>query len=261
MILLHIGAGAFRPDTDSHQSSLWHALTPRTRVLCVMLMVFGVALTPNGRWWTWAIYGTGLLGLVLLSRVTVQRLLKRIVVEFLFLLLVLVGTLFHQTGEVVWQWGLLQITTDGLQVLGSVLLKAFLSLLALNLLVLTTSIPALLHALAALRMPPLLIAIFSSMYRYIGLLIDEFNAMRRAALSRNLTGGDRWQRLVIGNMIGALFIRTYDRGDRIHHAMLSRGYMGLPPLADIPTSRRRDYIALTLTTVILLIGQGIYLGR
>lgn len=61
-MLLHIGA--FNLDVDSKNDTPWHSLAPRTRVLCTVLLVFAIALTPDGRWWTWAIYGTGVLGVM-----------------------------------------------------------------------------------------------------------------------------------------------------------------------------------------------------
>ncbi|WP_239651781.1 CbiQ family ECF transporter T component [Neosynechococcus sphagnicola] len=104
------------------------------------------------------------------------------------------------------------MTTTGLVVLGSVTLKALLSLLILNILMLTTSVPALLQALVVLKMPLLLQAILAAMYRYISVLTAEVKAMKQAAIARNLLATRRLQRRVLGNMIGALFIRTYERG-------------------------------------------------
>jgi cobalt/nickel transport system permease protein len=257
MTLLHIGA--FHLDIDSHKNTTWHALAPRTRVLCVLLMVFAIALTPNGRWWTWAIYSLAIVSLLLLSRITLSVLLKRIAVEFAFVGVVLLGTLFRDGGEVIWAWEFLRITTTGLTVLGSVMLKALLSLMMLNLLTLTTSVPALLHGLSELRTPPILVATIASMYRYLGVLMGEFNTMRRAAACRNLTSNRRWQRLVIGNTIGSLFIRTYDRGERIYHAMLSRGYRGTFPVEKVPPGGRRDIVALSLILIVVLLGQSVYL--
>ena len=256
-MLLHIGA--FYLDIDSQQASLWHHLAPKTRVLCTGLLLFAIALTPNGRWYTWAIYAIGVSAIVLISRATLTVLLKRVVVESVFISVVLLGTLLRGGGNVLWQWGWLQVTTEGLWVLGSVTIKALLSLLLANVLVLTTSVPDLLHALTALRMPSLLVAILASMYRYIAILIGEFQSMQRAALSRNLMGSRRWQRLVIGNMFGSLFIRTIERGERVHQAMLSRGYNGLPPVTTAASGDRRDAIALTLTAVLTVLGQGVYL--
>ncbi|MBR8840303.1 MAG: cobalt ECF transporter T component CbiQ [Stigonema ocellatum SAG 48.90 = DSM 106950] len=259
-MLLHIGA--FLLDVDSKQATPWHKLAPRTRILCTLLFVFAVVLTSDGHWWTWAIYGLALVSLLLLTRVTLPILLKRCAVEFTFIGVVLLGTLFRGGGEVLWSWGPLQITTVGLTVLGSVTLKSLLSLLILNFLTLTTSVTALLYALVELRTPPLLVAIIASMYRYIGVLIGEFNSMRRAAESRNLMTNNRSIRLVVGNMVGSLFIRTYERGNRVNQAMLSRGYQGLPPtMENVPSGGRRDVVALTLTVILALLGQAVYLGK
>jgi cobalt/nickel transport system permease protein len=256
MLLLHIGA--FHLDVDSQQVTPWHRLTPRARVVCALLFVFATALTPNGRWWTWAVYAAGLCLLIAISRVTLSVLLRRVAIELAFVSLVLLGTLFRSDGDILWQWGWLRITTTGLVVLGSVTLKVLLSLMMLNLLVLTTSISALLHAIAALKMPPLLVAILASMYRYLGVLINEVTTMRRAAAARNLINQRQWYRLVIGNMIGALFIRTYERGDRVHQAMLSRGYTGLPPVLIAPGRGQLDGWAITATGALMLLGQAIY---
>lgn len=259
-MLLHVGA--FVLDVDSKHTTVWHKLAPRTRILCTVLFVFAIVLTPDGHWWTWAIYGSALLNLILVSRVTLSLLLKRLAVEFTFISVVLLGTLFRGGGKVLWSWGPLQITTVGLTVLGSVTLKAFLSLLILNLLTLTTSVTALIHALLELRTPPILVAILASMYRYISVLIGEFNAMRRAAESRNLMNNKRSIRLVVGNMIGALFIRTYDRGNLVYQAMLSRGYQGVPPMIEkVSSGGQRDIIALSLTVILALLGQAIYWGK
>ncbi|MCU0568489.1 MAG: cobalt ECF transporter T component CbiQ [Oculatellaceae cyanobacterium Prado106] len=251
-ILLHVGA--FSLDQDSQHVTPWHRLVPRTRLVCALLFVFATALTPHGYWITWALYGLGLTLLLLISRVTLSVLLRRVAVELVFLSVVLLGTLFRGGGQVLWQWGSLQITTVGLTILGSVSIKALLCLLMMNFLVLTTSIPALLHALAELRLPQLLVAILASMYRYIAVLVGEFETMQRAATARNLMGKKRWQRLVVGNMIGALFIRTYDRSDRIHQAMLSRGYSGLPPLAEVPRAGVGDGWAIAAMLSLLLGG-------
>jgi cobalt/nickel transport system permease protein len=222
-------------------------------------MVFAISLTPNGRWWSWAIYGLGVLGVILISRVTKKALLKRIAVEFTFIGVVLLGTLFREGGEVLWSWGVLRISTEGLTVLGSVTIKALLSLTILNVLTLTTSVPDLLNALTALRVPPLLIATLASMYRYISVLIREFQAMQKAATSRNLSNRNIWQRFVIGNMMGTLFIRTYERGERIYQAMLARGYQGVPVVEKVSSGGRRDLLVLTLTSLWTILGQLIYL--
>ena len=257
MLLLHLGA--FRLDQDSKKTTKWHSSAPRTRVLCILLSVFAIALTPNGHWLTWAFYGVGAIALIFVSRVNIKVLSQRMAVEFAFVGVAILGTLFKDGGQGIWSWGILKITTEGLTVLGSVALKTLLSLLMLNVLTLTTSVPALLNALSALGIPPLLVATLASMYSYIGVLVREFKAMKQAAVSRNLKNNHSWQRWVFSNMIGVLFIRTYERGDKIYQAMLARGYSGVPMMEKAPTGGKMDIFALSLTTFWLVLGQLIYI--
>jgi cobalt/nickel transport system permease protein len=256
-MLLHIGT--FQLDRERQRRTRWHQLAPKTRILCAGLLVFAISLTPNGRWLTWAIYGLGVGAIVRLSRVSLSVLLRRVAVEFTFISVILLGTLFREGGAIVWHWGWLQVGTEGLVTLGSVTLKALLSLTTLNILTLTTAVPDLLHGLRALRVPPLLVAILASMSRYVGVLADEFNAMRRAALARNLMATRRWQRFVVGNMVGSLFIRTVERGERVHCAMLSRGYSGLLPAIETSPGTGRDVGALAAVGCLILLGQAVSL--
>jgi cobalt/nickel transport system permease protein len=269
-VLLHIGTLDFVWESDDRQPrTIWHGLAPQTRLLCAFLFVFATALTHNGQWLTWLLYGAVLLLVLCLSQVNLGVLARRMVVESGFISLILLGTLFRDGGDVLWSWGWLQITTNGLTILGSVAFKALLSLLILNVLTLSTSLPLLLHALSSLRTPPLLVAILAATCRYIGVLADEFQSMRRAAASRNFRGdrwwqrsqSSAWQRRAIGNMIGVMFIRTFDRGERIHQAMLSRGYQGSPPILESPQWQSKDVWAIAIAIVIAIAGQAIYLPR
>lgn len=237
----------------------WQSLAPQTRILTVLLLLLAIVSTPNGEWMIWAIYGLGVLSLLLVVRVSGRELLQRLAVESAFVGVVLLGTLFREGGTTLWQWGWFRITTVGLVVLGSVSCKALLSLLLLNLLILSTPVPVLLQALVALRTPPLLVAILASMYRYLHVLSEEFRVMARAAAARNLTRHPNWYRLVVGNMIGSLFIRTYERGERIYQAMLARGYRGQLSRSELPPPGRRDRLALTLVATFALLPQGILL--
>ncbi len=230
-------------------------ITPTIQVLCALIMVLAIGITPNGHWITGFVYGMGIAIVIGLSSVNLTMLCQRIAVESVFVSVAVIGLLFRDGEGLLWQWGGLKITMTGLVVLGSVMGKLWLSLLVMNLLTMTMPIPVLLQSLSILNVPPLLIAILASMHRYLDLLIDEFMTMRRAAIARNLMSGKRWQRLVIGNMIGSLFIRTYDRGDRIHQAMLSRGYQGIVVSHTPIKLRRRDRLALLITLLFAIFGQ------
>jgi cobalt/nickel transport system permease protein len=245
-------------DLDRNRCTPWHALVPQTRLLCALGFVFASALTPTGAWLTWGIYGLGLGVLILISQVTLGELVKRVVLEASFVGVVLLGTLFHSGETLLWQWGFLTITREGLIILGSVSLKALLSLVMLNILTLTTSVSDLLQGLTWLKTPPLLVAIMASMYRYLAVLITEFSTMRRAALSRNLMARPQGQRQIIGNMMGSLFIRSYERGDRVYQAMLARGYQGTLPTDKAFQMTHPDTIALSFLVALIILGQCAY---
>ncbi|HEY9826788.1 MAG TPA: cobalt ECF transporter T component CbiQ [Stenomitos sp.] len=252
-MLLHINSLSL--NVDQQPLGAHQRLLPATRILCALLLLVAIVATPNGEWLTWGLYGLVIVVTLLTCRVDLIIVSRRMAVESAFVGVIVLGTLFRPGADVVWEWGWLRVTETGLLILGSVVMKALLSLLLMNVLTLTTPVSALLHGLAVLRIPPLLVAIVAAMYRYLSVLTEEFDAMRRAALSRNLNMTKHWQRLVVGNMIGSLFIRTYERGERVHQAMLSRGYDGVPTAQEPLVLKRWDWFFLLLTGIFALLGQ------
>ena len=93
----------------------------------------------------------------------------------------------------------------------------------------TTEPRALLTGLERLRMPPLLVQIMGFMVRYLDVVADEVRRMRIALASRGFTARNPRHWPVVARSAGALFIRSYERGERVHLAMLSRGYDGRMP--------------------------------
>ena len=254
----HSHSHSFHSHNEHHSNDHSHSnntIAPTIRIVCTLIMVMAIVATPDAHWLTWLIYGCGVIVLLGMSQVDLFKLYQRLAVESIFVSVSVLGILFRDGDGIVWQWGLLKITMTGLLVFGSVLCKLGLTLVLMNLLTLTMPVPVLLQGLSILRVPRLLIAILGSMYRYLDLLVEEFTVMQRAAIARNLLAGKRWQRLVIGNMIGSLFIRTYDRGSRIHQSMLSRGYRGALPLQKSPKLNWRDQLALGFTILFAIAGQ------
>jgi len=87
-----------------------------------------------------------------------------------------------------------------------------------------------------LGVPKIFVLIISFMYRYVFVLVDQVMRMKQARDSRNFGGKYLYQFNTLGNMIGTLFIRSYERGERIYAAMLARGYNG-----EIVESHRLHY--------------------
>jgi cobalt/nickel transport system permease protein len=107
--------------------------------------------------------------------------------------------------------------------------KFILGVLALTALVCTTPFALLLEALRRLGAPQMLVVQLGFLYRYIFVLIDEAMRTRRARDFRGAAVSPVGRRLAaVGGVIGSLFVRTLDRSDRIHTAMVARGYEGEP---------------------------------
>jgi cobalt/nickel transport system permease protein len=140
----------------------------------------------------------------------------------------------------------LTITDQGLRDVTTILLKSWLSVQVALLLAFTTPFPTLVDALRALRLPAIMVSIISFMYRYLAVLGGEATQMDRAKQARSAVvpgrkggGSLRWRAGVTGSMVGSLFLRSYERSERIHAAMLARGFQGQLLHADVerPTHR------------------------
>jgi cobalt/nickel transport system permease protein len=170
-----------------------------------------------------------------LSRVQPMLILKRSLVAIPFALAALTlaftidGTPLASLRLGNWS---LSLTAEGTVAFVSILIKAWLSVLAATLLVTTTTFPSLVAAARWLRVPKVIVSVISFMYRYIFVIADEALRLFRAREARSASPGGKpagsihWQARVLGGMIGSLFIRSYERSERIYAAMLSRGFDG-----------------------------------
>jgi cobalt/nickel transport system permease protein len=217
-------------DEYSHLNSFIHRLDPRTKLVASLAFILAVVLTPASNWRVFTIYFCMIAVMLALSKLPPLYVLKRSLVIFPFVLLIAVFIPFFKEGQVagsynVWLWQI-SITYSGLFILANVVVKSWLCILALILLSSTTRLDDLLKGLRHLGIPQVMILIVSFMYRYIFVLVDEVMRLQQARDSRNF-GGSRLHHLrTIGNMVGTLFIRSYERGERIYAAMLARGFDG-----------------------------------
>jgi cobalt/nickel transport system permease protein len=127
----------------------------------------------------------------------------------------------------------------------SAALKGFCCLTLIVTLSLATPIPQLLWALRRLGAPSVVNMISGLMLRYIDMLQEEFSRMQRARLSRcGRPVGGLWLFQSHGAMIGTLLLRSWERADRIHAAMISRGFSGLMPDTRLHRWRTADSVLL-----------------
>jgi cobalt/nickel transport system permease protein len=127
----------------------------------------------------------------------------------------------------VWGDWAINITAEGLIRAGHVLAKFVLASWAMLLLLATTRFQDVLIGLARLRVPRVFVIQLAFLYRYLWVMMDEGMRLRQARAARD-GGAGPWRVRFQGSvgMVGVLFLRTYDRAERIYWAMAARGFDG-----------------------------------
>ncbi len=112
-----------------------------------------------------------------------------------------------------------------------------------------------LKALEGLKIPKIIVMIFSFMHRYFFILQDELMMMRRAKESRSVNGR-RWQHIkALANMLGVLFIKSYERGEAVYLAMCSRGFDGSIRTIEHHRLTNRDVYFVLIIAILLIFGK------
>ncbi|MEV5351966.1 cobalt ECF transporter T component CbiQ [Streptomyces sp. NPDC052693] len=222
-----------------HGHSPVHGLPPHTKLAAVFAFVVVVVSTPREAMWAFGLYAVLLGGVAYLARVPAAFLLRRLLIEVPFVAFAVLMP-FVAEGERVEVLGL-SLSVNGLWGAWNVLAKGTLGVAASVLLAATTELRELLLGLQRLRLPPLLVQIASFMIRYGDVVTDEMRRMRIARESRGFEARGLRHWGVLATSAGALFIRSYERGERVHLAMLSRGYAGSMPVIDEVTATRAQW--------------------
>ncbi|NYF57286.1 cobalt ECF transporter T component CbiQ [Micromonospora purpureochromogenes] len=204
-----------------------HRLAPEVKIAAMVLFTLAVVATPREAFWAFGGYALLVTGVAVLARVGLRWLLLRATIELPFVLFAF-ALPFLGAGERVPLVGL-SLSVDGLYGGWNILAKGTLGVLASLLLAGTTTTRDLILGLDRLRCPQVLTQIATFMLRYLDVLVGEARRMRVARVSRGDDPRFLWQLRGFAAGVGALFLRAFERGERVYLAMLSRGYSGRMP--------------------------------
>jgi cobalt/nickel transport system permease protein len=237
-------------DRYSHLGSIIHNLDARTKVLAFLTLIIVTVLTPPQCWPIFLFHLT-LIGVTLrLSRIPVRYVLTRSLMILPFIVMVALFVPFLPahlpSGGYNLGLGSLSFGRSHWLVLWNLLIKGFIGVLTVILLSSTTPFPRLLEALKKFKVPSLLTLLLGFIYRYLFVLLDEILTVKRAVDSRGYRGKSLFQVKTLGRMLGQLFLRTYERGERVYLGMVARGFQGLPRTLNPSKMRRTDYVFLSI---------------
>lgn len=237
-----------------HGSGLLYRADPRIKILIAVLFAFAVTMVPEGNWPAYAGFGALAALAIVLSKLPPILVLRRALVALPFVAAA-IPLIFTRAGETVFTVPLVGWTAsaEGLTAVASIMLKSWLAVLLAVVLTSCTQPIDLIRGLERLRVPRVLAATIFFMYRYLYVIGGEGQRMMRARDSRSAAAPDgtssggsvAWRARVLGNMVGSLFLRSFERSERIHAAMQARGYDGTIRFADERTLIRADWLLLT----------------
>jgi cobalt/nickel transport system permease protein len=235
-----------------HGHSRVHALPAHAKLVAQVAFVFAVVATPREAFWAFAAYAVILVVLIRLAEIPVVFVVKRLVFEAPFVLFAVLLP-FIGRGERVDVLGL-SLAREGLWGAWNILAKATLGLGASIVVAATTTMPQFLRGFERLHLPRALTSTLSFMIRYFDVIADDMRRMNVARRSRGYDPRWLWQARAVATSAGALFIRSYERGERVHLAMLSRGFTGsMPELDDVSVSRAGWAAALAVPLLAVVI--------
>lgn len=209
----------------AHGRSLVHAVDPRFRLVAafVCAVCLAVVRTPEAAW-----FGFGMAALLLaLSRPPVRPVLRRLVVVNVFIAFLWLTVPLTSGGEAIAEWGPLEVSRAGVLLTLLVTVKSNAIVMTFLALVATMDSPTIGYALERLRFPSKLVFLFLFTYRYLHVIADEWHKLHVAARLRGFAPKTNMHTYrTFGNMLGMVFVHSFDRSVRVYEAMILRGFSG-----------------------------------
>ena len=240
-------------------TTVLHRMPAHAKLVGLVAFVLAVVSVPPQQWAALAALVLLALGVLLSTRVAVRHLLARLAVELPFVVFALLLP-FVAVGPQV-AVGPFTLSQNGIDAAVALLLKGTCGVVAAVAFAVTTRPRDLVRALQHLRVPDTLVTIAGFMVRYVDVVGDQLRRMRVARDSRGFTARSlrAWPPLAAST--GALFIRSYERGERVHLAMVSRGWSGRMPVTETLVATPRQWaLALAPAVVAAAVSVGVRLG-
>ncbi len=236
-------------DHFADRDSPVHRLDPVAKALAMLAVILATVLVGRDRFLAFVPLAAGLAIYHVLGRVPVGYTLRRLLIASPFALAVAGLFPFFEAGDAVFAVPLgpwtLRATDAGLVRAANLLAKFLLAFWATLLLLATTRFQDVVGALGRLRVPRAFVAQLGFLYRYLWVLVDEVMRMRRAREARDGGLGPWGVRFRShAGLVGVLFLRTYDRAERIYWAMAARGFDGTLPAVRRGRMRLTDWLFL-----------------
>lgn len=220
-------------DQWSQGDSILHRCDARAKLVCLFVFLISLTTCPLAAYGLYAWHAVLMLLGILLSRLPFAPVLLRatVVLPFTFSF-ALINWLIGETARA-----------------EALIIKTYLSTLAIILVAGSTPLPQLMGGLVRLGVPHFLVSVIQFIYRYLFVMSEQSRQIRWAVEGR---GG--WRRRngsvfrTAGAVLAVLFNQSVVRAQSIYHAMLARGYQGALPMMQAPRWRMRDGVLVVVVS-------------
>jgi cobalt/nickel transport system permease protein len=219
-----------------------HRLAPQVKLVAALGLAIAIVSTPRTAVWAFAVHACLLAAAARAGRVPLSTLVRRLWLGAPVVLVALLLPLVAE-GERVAVVGGLTVSEPGLWAAWNVAAKGLLGLATTLVLVSTTALADLVRGAERLRVPAVFCTIALFMLRYVEVVVDELSRMRIARISRADDPRWLWQARSVASTAGATFVRSFERGERVHLAMVSRGFDGTLTGTRGRSASHREWVA------------------
>jgi len=227
--------------------SLFHKTDPRVKILA--LSVFAVLCAISRGLFVPGFFFAFSVILLLFARLDFKKFLERIIPANFFVLFIWLFLPFTYNTPPFYEIWFLKLSIPGVIYCLSITLKCNAILIATIVLLSTSTVFDLAHAMLHFRVPEKLVTVFFLFYRYISVMHEEYIRIKRAALARGFIPKTSLHTYrTYAYLIGSLLLKSFERSDEIYKAMLCRGFKGFFPLLNHFSLRPRDVVIGILIT-------------
>lgn len=228
------------------------ALPAHVKLVGALGFVLGVVATPREAVVVLVVDGMVVAVVAGLVGLTASTVARRLLVEVPFVAFAVLLPFVAQGPQV--DVGPMSLSVDGLWAAWGILAKATLGVAVAVVLAATTPVADLLAGARRLHVPVVLTAIAGFMVRYGQVLVDELERLRIARVSRGDDPRWLWQVRAVAATAGTLFVRSFERGERVHLAMSARGFDGTWPTLRPQTARPGEWAAVVAFAAFAVVG-------
>jgi len=217
------------PDIDRYADldSPVHRIEPRTKIISFGILIVAAVFAVNI---PSSLFFLALAALILLaSRLPLRFIVRRTRVIAVFVIPIIVLMPLTVPGTPIFSIGPLLVSEEGLSLGLLIAIRSVAAILLVITLLGTQRFDTTLKALSLLYVPGIIVQMLLFTYRYIYVMIDEF--LRIWSSMRSKGYRFRFSRhglAMIGNLIGMLLVKSYERAERVYLAMIAKGYTGKP---------------------------------